>query len=35
MWRLFPQLLYITAGKEDDVDGGFAYEYLAPVITCI
>jgi hypothetical protein len=28
MWKLFPQILHITAGQDNDVDGGFAFEYL-------
>lgn len=35
MWRLFPQMLFIVGGKEDDVDGGFAFEYLNLVSVCI
>jgi len=31
MWKLFPQMLYIVGGKDGDVDGGFAFEYLAQV----
>ena len=28
MWKLLPQILHITAGQDNDVDGGFAFEYL-------
>lgn len=35
MWRLLPQMLYIVAGKDDDVDGGFGNEYLTAVVTCV
>ena len=35
MWKLFPQILHITAGQESDVDGGFAFEYLSNVTTCV
>jgi len=35
MWKLYPQMLYIVAGKPDDIDGGFGHEYLGPVVTCI
>jgi len=28
-------MLYIVGGKPDDVDGGFAIEYLNNVATCI
>ena len=26
LWKLLPQLEYITGGTDDDVDGGFAQE---------
>jgi hypothetical protein len=35
LWKLYPQMLYIVAGKPGDVDGGFAFEYLNSVATCI
>lgn len=35
LWRLLPQMLYIVAGKDDDVDGGFGNEYLGAVTTCV
>lgn len=35
LWKLFPQMIYMVAGNENDVDGGFAFEYLAQVTTCI
>lgn len=28
VWALFPQLLALVGGKDGDVDGGFAFEYL-------
>lgn len=31
LWKLLPQMLYIVAGNADDVDGGFAHEYLGQV----
>ena len=35
MWKLFPQILHITCGAENDVDGGFAFEYLSNVTTVV
>jgi len=35
LWKLFPQMLYIVGGNPGDVDGGFAFEYLNNVATCI
>ena len=32
MWTLYPQLLLITSGTETDVDGGWAYEFMASVV---
>ena len=31
MWTLFPQLLYVICGDENDPEGGFAFEYLAQI----
>lgn len=28
MWKLFPQLLYVCAGEDGDMDGGFGFEYI-------
>ena len=28
LWALFPQILDLVGGKDGDVDGGFAFEYL-------
>ena len=28
MWRLMPQLMYMVCGQEDDVDGGYGFEFL-------
>ena len=33
MWKLLPQMLHITVGNEDDIDGGFCFEYLTTVTT--
>lgn len=35
MWRLFPQMLHIVAGNDNDVDGGFGHEYLSSIVTCV
>lgn len=35
LWKLLPQMLYIVAGNPDDVDGGFAHEYLNAVSSCV
>lgn len=35
LWKLLPQMMYIVAGAENDVDGGFAHEYLSQVAVCI
>jgi len=31
MWKLFPQLVYVLAGEENDPDGGYGFEYLSQV----
>lgn len=31
LWKLYPQLLYILCGEENDPDGGYGFEYLAQV----
>ena len=28
MWKIFPQLLYVCAGEDGDMDGGFGFEYI-------
>lgn len=28
MWKLFPQLLYVCAGEDGDMAGGFGFEYI-------
>mmetsp|Transcript_42364 Transcript_42364/g.55849 ORF Transcript_42364/g.55849 Transcript_42364/m.55849 type:complete len:774 (-) Transcript_42364:479-2800(-) len=35
LWKLLPQMMYITGGNDDDVDGGFAFEQLPAVISCL
>jgi hypothetical protein len=29
MWKLYPQLLYVCAGSEENVEGGFGLEYAS------
>jgi hypothetical protein len=31
MWKLFPQLLFVICGDENDPEGGYAFEYLAQI----
>lgn len=35
LWKLLPQMLFIIAGKENDVDGGFAFEFLGQCSVCV
>lgn len=35
LWKLLPQMMHITAGADNDVDGGFAFEQLALVANCL
>lgn len=35
MWRLLPQVMYITAGSDNDVDGGFGFEFLTNASTVV
>jgi len=35
MWKLFPQMLYMIAGNDGDIDGGYAFEFLANSSPCI
>lgn len=28
MWKLYPQLLYVCAGEDGDMDGGYGFEYI-------
>lgn len=35
LWKILPQLIYITAGNADDVDGGYGFEFLQQVSICI
>jgi len=31
MWKIFPQLLYVCAGGEDNKEGGFGLEFVSQV----
>jgi hypothetical protein len=35
MWKLFPQLMYVICGPDDDPEGGFAFEYLGQISVAI
>src|SRR3569833_1446201 len=35
MWNLFPQLLYVICGDDNDPEGGFAFEYLAQIAVSV
>ena len=32
LWKIFQHLLYIVVGKENDPDGGYAFEFLEQAI---
>jgi hypothetical protein len=32
---LLPQMMYIVAGRDDDLDGGFGFEFLNFAANCI
>lgn len=35
MWSLLPQMMYIVAGRDDDLDGGFGFEFLNFAANCV
>lgn len=35
MWKLLPQMMYMVAGADDDVDGGYGFEFLNLASVCI
>lgn len=35
MWKLLPQIMYMVAGQDDDIDGGYGFEFLNLVSVCI
>lgn len=35
LWKLLPQMMHMVAGNADDVDGGYAFEYLGQVVVCV
>ena len=35
LWKLLPQMMFISGGNADDIDGGFAFEMLGQVAICL
>jgi hypothetical protein len=35
MWKLLPQLMYMVAGQDNDIDGGYGFEFLGASSICI
>jgi hypothetical protein len=35
MWKIFPQLLFLVCGNEDDPDGGYGFEYISQIAVSI
>ena len=35
LWKLYPQLMYVICGGENDPEGGFAFEYLGQISVSI
>mmetsp|Transcript_39342 Transcript_39342/g.29058 ORF Transcript_39342/g.29058 Transcript_39342/m.29058 type:complete len:92 (+) Transcript_39342:1036-1311(+) len=35
MWKLFPQLMYVICGEDNDPEGGYAFEHLAQISVSI
>ena len=35
MWKLFPQLLYVCVGSEENKDGGFGLEYVNTIVIAL
>jgi len=35
IWKLFPQLLYICAGNDGDMDGGFGFEFVTQITVAL
>lgn len=35
MWKLFPQLLYVCAGNDGDMEGGFGFEYVNQIVIAL
>ena len=35
MWKLFPQLLYVCAGSEENKEGGFGLEYVNQIVPAL
>ena len=35
MWKLFPQLLYVCAGEDGDMEGGYGFEYITQITVAV
>lgn len=35
MWRLYPQLLFVCAGSDGDLEGGFGFEYVSQIVIAL
>ncbi len=35
MWKLYPQLLFLVCGNENDPDGGYGFEYISQIAVSI
>jgi hypothetical protein len=35
LWKLFPRLLFVCAGEDGDIDGGFGFEFVGQIITAL
>ena len=35
LWKIFPQLLFITVGSENDGEGGAGFEFVSQVVNCL
>lgn len=35
MWKIFPQLLYVCAGNDDEEDGGYGFEFVNQICVAI
>lgn len=35
LWKLYPQLLYVCGGADENTDGGFGLEHLAQVVVAV
>jgi len=35
LWKLYPQLLFVCAGGDGDVEGGFGFEYVSQIVVAL